>query len=749
MDMPDIIRVIVHDEPSIIRVIVQGPPGPQGPPGTGAVSFLEPQDITTPSPQGPAVYDVVEIIGGLQGYRRFVATLEDIPRGYRQRTGKTTMIEDLAEPMQILLQYGESTAANHSEDQVTYVGLTKEALYPYRALMLNNVKAPGHTEQVVINVMDADDLIPLRDGLRYQGVFNALPPLGQSQCTGIAAATDEEDRRRGRKRRPTIYIAGGEGGRDIFELQKGAILDLGNGPFSPYQNMINMLTAAKNMAATYGYTVVCGHVIFRQGLNDVTTLQADWKAKALQLFADLQQDIPTITGQSVVTDPVRIFMDQVPSSGNTGIGVESSLAQHEIALAPPAGVYWTGPRYHRLMSNPNHHTPKDQVAIGESDGYARSRVLDGLVPHGLKMTSVVVYPDAADLKAVVTARGPDLKALAIDTTTVPAATNLGFIYSDDSASTITGVTVDRIHAVLGLSAAGGNPEVEYAFTGPGNTDYQDRFTAGAWGNIRSQRQDPSLLIPDRFLGDWLPIFRQPAVRFESEPALVYWGRSDLATVVGGKVSRLTTKSLGAAFYEQATGAFQPTWFQTGGPNDRPYMLFDGIQQRMTPNGLTVPIASAFSILMVARVDLYETGNRFLIGQSLSTTNRRAIFTGAIGGDASINAMRFAVGSKVASVKNLQTGAWLAILGTYDGAGTITLRINSLVDANQIQTGSTPPTTATELRLGANGSAGFLQGGVAGFMVFNVDLLAPANALIRRGAADYIKYWYNIDNTLGD
>lgn len=421
------------------------------------------------------------------------------------------------------LAYGQSRADNRSEGTGIVYTTTKYSRNNTRVFMMDNDRAPGHQFEADFAPTEGSSLVPFFDGRNNtsSGTPTSKSPLGQSLGSSLVLldALEEAD---GEDQRRRMYMATGEGGRLLSELQKGAIAFVGSGgTFVIYDRIFKMLTRAQTFSTALELGFVVEAIYFLQGeadaSNGVMTSKEVYKSLRTQLFSDLRADIVTQTGQ---TTPVEIITDIVAGTptGTSGAGVGSDvlIAQVEMAVENADGHTWcVGPNYQLPFFSSEHMSTDGVTLLGEMFARARYKVRLGQTPSFLYATDYSLVGNTITITCNV-----PTTPLVIDTTNLPNATGTsatghvlykGFEVTDGSGVTITNVSVNDTQIVLTLSGIPtGTVRVRYAMNGLGNTTYTDTATGrtdihtpGSWGNIRDSQAIASYFVPNAYLRNFL------------------------------------------------------------------------------------------------------------------------------------------------------------------------------------------------------------------------------------------------------
>lgn len=194
----------------------------------------------------------------------------------------------LTGPVRIVLAYGQSRADNRAQGtNICAAGVTSPKV-PISTFMMNNARQPGHYFEGDFVASTASALIP------YQGCYGTGQnvPLGQD-LGPMVWALQADDAAAARGIIPRIYIAAGEGGRPIADLQKNAAPYLGGGA------VVNVTGAANNGSGairltltglnTATTTIGTGSVISVSGVTGTTEANGSWTVTAIDAtHVDLQ-----------------------------------------------------------------------------------------------------------------------------------------------------------------------------------------------------------------------------------------------------------------------------------------------------------------------------------------------------------------------------------------------------------------------------------------------------------------------------
>lgn len=273
------------------------------------------------------------------------------------------------------------------------------------------------------------------------------------------------------------------------------------GGFVVYQRMINAVTQACVLTAVVGKTCAVETIDWLQGENDPTTSVASYTTSLTTLISNMRTDLAAITGQGTAIE----FIINQPVAQGAGTALNSTIAQYNMIVANADGHTWgNGPEYAFPYSTTEHQTPAGVVQDGELFGFVRSGIIQGTFPSASTCSgSGYLCPISAVLagSVVTVTLNVPTGCVTLDTTTLPAAVNNGFVWTDDSGKTISSVTVtDCTHISVALS---GTPtttkSLAYATSGPGGVPP----LPPAWGNYRDGRQTTSRYVAGVLLSNWM------------------------------------------------------------------------------------------------------------------------------------------------------------------------------------------------------------------------------------------------------
>lgn len=154
--------------------------------------------------------------------------------------------------------------------------------------------------------------------------------------------------------------------------------------------------------------------------------------------------------------------------------------------------------------------------------------------------------------------------------------------------------------------------------------------------------------------------------------LEFWMRSDLGiTLAGSNVSDWADQSSNGRNWTQGTAAARPQYFASGGINNRPYLLFDGIDDFFERTGLT--LSGGMTLLLVFKLRSFTGGTAmggFTVGDLTTATDFEFVnFAGYTKYNFACNYTGGTLsGPADPAFNTTDTQSWLI---TYNGAGSAT------------------------------------------------------------------------------
>lgn len=391
--------------------------------------------------------------------------------------------------------------------------------YPHESLMLSlGLSQGGYTSLLDYSGnTDFAVALPETDG-KGTGVYSGLR-------WRAARATAE-----GRTRDVVCGVTYGISGQPIDALRRGTII---------YQNGQSLWKQATKLARKYRIPrVEFPAVTIQQGENNraIGTARATYAASVLGLQQEHQADIPAVTGQSGI--PIALVQGQLSASAYvTGT---PAVAAGNIALAQMDAV-WTGP--HILIAAPAYFCKDDTAGAtglnyGHADGvhllvrgygllgeYREDAALrwqwavEDAIARGddpFDLTHLDVNTSLRFDRANVSMAGTQMRiplllpvgysSLTLDTTTLPAATNLGLVKTSGTAGAITGASLTSVGgwALLVDFASSGSATVTIASEiDPAAGNATDR--SNSWSNVRTNDASTpdSLAVPGLKKHHWI------------------------------------------------------------------------------------------------------------------------------------------------------------------------------------------------------------------------------------------------------
>lgn len=404
------------------------------------------------------------------GLIRFFSDYDGAPRPYLQREGGAAWLAEVRGPIEFMPASGQSLSVGRIADGDTPEVVTAAAPAPGYGLMFNTGLRGTYNTPLVGGTLTG--FVPAVE------TWNASAKHGE---TGGAAAMrwlHAEGRAASARDRVHLYRSHGVGGFRIDQLNRGS---------TAYSNFLIELDRLEAIAAGYGRPAIARAVCWSQGeADDVDgTSYATYLAALAQLHADYDADIRAALGQA---EAVHLIMDPPAAAALNGLGRQSSLAQYDYARATPTAHIAT-PKYFMRQGDTNHLHAEWYAIRGEYYAKCWRRLfVEAGAWTGLRHTTVV----RSGASIVVTLEGR-VGSLVFDTAGLPAAPNMGFVYSDSTASaSIAGVAItgaNQITVTLSGVPTGSSKRLSYAWENPGTLPGLPY--AGAIGNVRDSDPTPS------------------------------------------------------------------------------------------------------------------------------------------------------------------------------------------------------------------------------------------------------------------
>ena len=449
---------------------------------TAAKQYISPDQINIDANAFGASYVNT---GGLV---RFFSDVEGVTRSYLQRTdidSNTSMFEAKGKIEYIpasgqSLSIGGGASENPSGQEV----FTTTPVYPNHNFMFNT-GTRGRQNQVLA----ASTLIDFVPAFEQFDGANAAETQGSGMMRALHAAHVDN----AEPFKTYAFRSHGKGGASITELQSDSVM---------YQNGLKELQKAVDIAAKYGRDIVVRQINFSQGEQDqgsmsYQTYYDNLSTLTTSYFTDYPPLLPADNPQ------ITFVIDQLCASHH-GNGSPVQIAQYRFAK-DEANVTISTPKYHLSMSGSVHLKPKFYSILGEYQAKVQRALEAGDTWEPLWPTS------AALSEAVITlVFNVPVGSLQFTTDVLPAATDFGFEYIDDSGSTpaITDVQItssDTVEITLASTPSATNKLIRYAYDGPGTAS---GTRSGAWGNLSDSDVTPSQSDPNFLLRNYCVTFEE-------------------------------------------------------------------------------------------------------------------------------------------------------------------------------------------------------------------------------------------------
>lgn len=361
--------------------------------------------------------------------------------------GKSVVSALGSQKVYFILALGQSTSIG-SNSAGGLTAITTAADYIASVLRFNKGTRPigetqtvsGDGQNLVVPAANIDRLVPLTataDSANY----------AETHLETLAYRLHENGALR------SIVCAPGIGGASYAQLKEGT---------QPYLNALAVVSRAQAIISELGWNMEV-IVTWDQGEANASDSAAATKANIEELYADLKRDLGDITGQS----DLHFFLAQTSALNQSGVPIGQWLAGRD-----NPNIYCVGPRYQLPYSDAFHFTSAGYAMLG--DLYYRA--IKAVVVDGGS------YTPLQPISAVRSAATIDLLfegqtgAVVQDTTNVPAATNWGLEYFDDtssaSISSVAAIT-GGVRVTLNTTPTGANPILRGAWTRPGTVPAAD------------------------------------------------------------------------------------------------------------------------------------------------------------------------------------------------------------------------------------------------------------------------------------
>ena len=292
----------------------------------------------------------------------------------------------------------------------------------------------------------------------------------------------------------TILFSGQAwGGKAYSELKKG-------GATGVYEKVIQQVGNAKLNYGSIEYLGVTNIHGEQDGLNNNLT----YEANLVEWQLDFDTDIKAETGQ---VENVVMYISQTASGGGYGFNGGITEVTFPTPLAQLSAhvnntkINLVCSKYHLPYADHAHITNAAQRTLGE---YFAKALTAGPTYEPLR-------PGAFTLGAsnIVIDFTGNVGSLVFDTTLVQSIADSGFSYTDDSARTITGVTITGVAQVtITLSGAAGlNAVIAYAYHNGAGGSSNQVSGLGDRGNLRDSDTVVSL-YDGAPLYNWCVTFRE-------------------------------------------------------------------------------------------------------------------------------------------------------------------------------------------------------------------------------------------------
>jgi hypothetical protein len=404
--------------------------------------------------------------------------VSDVRQPVEMPTG--TAVVDGVDPLHGLFVYGQSNAGGGG----SFITSLQAARYPYHCLTF-----PG--------AILTQTAAPAGSCTDFVGLYNTAAELFVATSSGIAA--EAWARSKGERTQGRFHFSVSYGGQAIAQFQKGT---------TTYNNLIYAAGKFVDVAAKYGRKPVLDRILWVQG----ETSSANYAADFNMLVTNANADIAAATGGAAP----KWLVAQINTIASEAGFRQEPLDLLSVVRSRPSEMTMVGPMYQYPLQADDglHPTEIGKFMFGESvalaDEYLRAGSFNPLWP--LASGAVTRTTNVIDVKFQLP---PGTTGLAFDADWVRAATNYGFVYTDDSGAppAITNVAIvgsDTVRITLASTPTGANRKVQYAL---GQGPVGDNL----WASGRGQLYAPttrSSLVSSLGLGNAPATVRHYAVRFQ-------------------------------------------------------------------------------------------------------------------------------------------------------------------------------------------------------------------------------------------
>jgi hypothetical protein len=294
--------------------------------------------------------------------------------------------------------------------------------------------------------------------------------------------------------RDFLWRGHGKGGETIQNLSAGTV---------PYQNGISEITRIRDIALSYNRAIRVPAIMWNQGQTQPSTTAAQYRDFLIALRNSYVADL---AGILPVGHPApQILLTQTAAQPN-GQASLSAVGQYLAAKADPS-IHVAGVLHMYRQTDVSHLHTVETAIMGEYEAKAYYELFIAGRPAGWRPT---LWPSSivrSGTTITMTVARPYGHPLTWDTTTRPAATNMGFAYSGAAISSvaITNAAAGIVTITLASAAAG---TLSYAVSGPAQSEVGPDIYSGAWGNLADGDDTPSVTVPGRLLPNRMITFEE-------------------------------------------------------------------------------------------------------------------------------------------------------------------------------------------------------------------------------------------------